>query len=998
MDFRFLLLLLCFFLSGFAALLYQTAWTREFAFLFGTSELAVVAVLAAYMGGLALGAAAAARFVGRLTRPVLAYGLLELGIALCALAVPLGIRLVQGLYLGIAGGLDAPPETMALSTALFHLIGSFLVLVPCTALMGATLPLLARYAVSEDEQLGPRIGILYAVNTFGAIGGTLVAAFVLLPAIGLRQTVYVGIAGNALVFVLAAILARNIGGMAPESEFLDRSTHGRFHWILPAMTLSGAVSFLYEVLWTRLLGQVLGGSTAAFASMLSSFLLGIALGSAIASRFAKTREAALTGFAVAQLGIGVLAWVAFRASESLPALAHAVGANPSAPAPGAAAAGLVLLPVTLCIGATFPFGVRLLALDAEEAASVSGRVYAWNTVGSIIGAVAAGFFLLPALGLENTALVGVVCSLLLAAAAAYFSAPRRSVLAGLAAGALVLAVAIGLPTPDRLLMHSAISGTRMAGDLLYLGVGRSATVTVVENEQGYRLLTNGLPESGIDRAHLPNPRFSETAWLSLLPTAARPETDRMLIIGLGAGRTLQAAAGTLSHIDVIELEEEVVVANRLIPRAVDPLDNPRVHLRLGDARGAMNLSDARYDAIVSQPSHPWTSGASHLYTQEFFELVDTKLEPGGIFVQWIGASFVDETLFGNLMAAMTQVFPHVHVYRPVPAALVFMASAEPIDLVRSAPRALAAAPDDFGRQGIHRVEDFFASWTLDTDGVRSLSRDLPPNTDDHNRLATRRLPPSTRAGGGVRLAELNAAFSKQDALATGALGRVDPVAVLRRLAWLGDRPRIGALAPQLSPEDRFAALGWIDFDDGRLRRAASLFARALEADPSHPSARAGLLSIGRPSDVPPGDLSGEEKAVAAANAALAAEDWSALAALDPALAKIGAAHFLFSRTTRLRSEWRIRSGDVGAAKEAVDLTDALLTRERSGPHYLLHARAAAAAGDTPRAWATLDAVATARRLPRPTVLAAMELARSLGTPPEGSQTLKRLGRVLGRRG
>lgn len=256
MDLRFILLLVCFFVSGFAALLYQTAWTREFAFLFGTSELAVVAVLAAYMGGLALGAAAAARFVGRLRRPVLAYGVLEAGIAVGALCVPLLIRIVQSIYLAVAGGLDAPPETMGLTTALFHLAGSFVVLVPCTALMGATLPLLARYAVSEDAQVGPRIGVLYAVNTLGAIAGTLVAAFVFLPEFGLRHTVYIGIAGNVIVFLAAAALARGLAGITPEGNAASAATGGRrghFHWILPAMTASGAVSFIYEVLWTSTL-------------------------------------------------------------------------------------------------------------------------------------------------------------------------------------------------------------------------------------------------------------------------------------------------------------------------------------------------------------------------------------------------------------------------------------------------------------------------------------------------------------------------------------------------------------------------------------------------------------------------------------------------------------------------------------------------------------------------------------------------------------------------
>jgi spermidine synthase len=976
--------------SGFAALLYQTAWTREFAFLFGTSELAVVAVLAAYMGGLALGAAAAARFVGRLKRPVLAYGVMELGIAICALGVPLGIRIVQGVYLAIAGGLDAPPETMSLATALIHLVGAFLVLVPCTALMGATLPLLARYAVSEDSQVGPRIGVLYAVNTLGAIGGTLVAAFVFLPEFGLRNTVFIGIAGNAVVFLAAASLARGIGGIEPESPFVHPEARRRFHWILPAMMVSGAVSFVYEVLWTRLLGQVLGGSTAAFASMLSSFLLGIALGSAVASRFAKTRESAALGFTIAQLGIGILAWVAFRASEYLPDLAHAVGAHPAAPAPGAAAAGIVLLPVTLCIGATFPFGVRLLARDAEEAATVSGRVYAWNTVGSILGAILAGFFLLPTLGLENTALVGVTTSLVLAAVAAWVSVPKRRVLVGMAGILLLFCIGVGLPTPERLLMHSAISGTRMGGELFYLGVGRSATVTVVENTDGWRLLTNGLPESGISREEFPNQRFNETAWLSLLPTAARPDVDKMLIIGLGAGRTLESAASTVSHIDVIELEEEVVTANRIIPRPVDPLDHARVHLRVGDARGAMTLSDARYDAIVSQPSHPWTSGASHLYTREFFELVHSKLEPGGIFVQWIGARFVDTELFGNLMASMTATFAHVDVYRPVSAALVFVASDEPIDLAKTAPQALSEAPEDFHRQGIHRLEDFYASWTLDTAGVRALSRGRANNTDDHNRLATRRLPPAT-ADGDRRTEKLNASFAQHDPLTADRLSRVDRVAVLRRMRWIGEAKRAERLANAIENEaDRNAAIGWMVADQNRRRLAINSFESALEKDPSNEIARAGLAAFGSADQIESIALSHAEAAIRGAHGAMSERDWTRVSEFDARLASIEPGDLLYALAVLPRIAWRNASQDPDLAKEAIALIDVLLTRERTLPNYLLRARAAAAAGEESMAWATLETIAARRGIQPGIARQALSIAQTLGEPPEKSALIQRL--------
>ncbi len=995
MDLRFLLLLVCFFLSGFAALLYQTAWTREFAFLFGTSELAVVAVLAAYMGGLALGASVAARMVRRLTRPVLAYGLLELGIAVGALCVPFLIRMVQGVYISLAGGLDAPPETMALTTAIFHLFGSFVVLVPCTALMGATLPLLARYAVSEDSQVGPRIGVLYAVNTFGAIAGTLVAAFYFLPQFGLRQTVYIGILCNGAVFLAAAALARGIAGMNADHAGSEAVSKARFHWILPAMTISGAVSFLYEVLWTRLLGQVLGGSTAAFASMLSSFLLGIALGSALASRFATTRQAAARGFAFAQLGCGTLAYLAFRAADRMPDLALAVGASPATPAPGAAAAGILLLPVTLCIGATFPFGVRLLAQDADEAASVSGRVYAWNTVGSIIGAILAGFFLLPLIGFENTALFGVVTSLTLAVVAAWVTLPRRNILVGVAAASLIGAILIGLPQPTNLLMHSAINGQRMSGSLYYLGVGRSATVTVVEDPRGWRLLTNGLPEAGVLRTEMPNFRPTETAWLSLLPTAARPETDEMLIIGLGAATTLQATASSVSSIDVIELEEEVVIANRLIPRPVNPLDDPRVSLRLGDARGAMHLTDKTYDAIVSQPSHPWTSGASHLYTREFFELTKSKLEPGGIFIQWIGQGFVDVPLFGNLMAAMRDVFEYVHVYRPVPAALVFMASDQPIDLFQSGPLAIARAPEEFAAHGIHRVEDLLASWSLSNEGVRSLAEGHPVNTDDHNRLATTRLPPTEF---NINSRTFERSLAKAEPFTTEVLSGVEPEALLRRMASNGEGNRAKRIAARLPEALAYSVKAWFAFDAGLIARSTSLFRKAVEADPSNLAARAGLIQVGGQTLVDELDirLNEVEQLVVDTQAAIAARDWDTVVALDEPLSRIAPGDLMFDFATRTRTAWRLKEGTPSRGREALVLIDELLTRQRTGESYFQRARAGSIVGDKKMAWAALQHISTGRFKNPSLAKRSLAVARDLGTPPEGSNVIDRLTQ-LGRR-
>ena len=216
----------CFFLSGLAALVYETAWTREFAAVFGSSNLAVATVLAAYMGGLAAGAALAARLAPRLRRPVLVYGLLELGIALSALAIPFAIQGSRALYVNLFGGSQGIVGAGGAPTALFYLVCSFLILLVPTSMMGATLPLLARHAVRSEDEIGRRIGGLYAVNTAGAVGGTLLAAFALIPTLGLRLTIWVAASINALVFLAAWALARSAPPLPPAAGRAAAHTRG----------------------------------------------------------------------------------------------------------------------------------------------------------------------------------------------------------------------------------------------------------------------------------------------------------------------------------------------------------------------------------------------------------------------------------------------------------------------------------------------------------------------------------------------------------------------------------------------------------------------------------------------------------------------------------------------------------------------------------------------------------------------------------------------------
>jgi len=982
LDARFLLILLCFFLSGFAALLYETAWAREFAFVFGTSELAVVSVLAAYMAGLAAGAAAAARFVARVRRPVLVYGLLELGIAASALAVPWGIRAALWLQTVSVGGQQAPPDEASVFGAFFYVVCSFAILMVPTGLMGATLPLLARHAVRREDEIGRRVGALYAINTAGAVAGALATGFVLLPTLGLRLTIYAGAATNALVFCAASALARR--APAPAAAPAGRpSGLPRHHWVLPLAALSGAVSFTYEVIWMRLLGQLLGGSIQGFATMLASFLLGIAIGSAVAARLARDSARAGRGFALAQLGVAALSLAAFAAVDWLPEVASRIGAGRSGShAANALIAISGLLPGALCIGATFPFAVRLLARGEADAAAAAARVYAWNTVGAISGALASGFFLLPALRFAATLGVAAGVNLALALAAACLVRPRLRAVAGIAAAGLALLLVFPPATPWALLRYRNRTAN-WEGPVVHYGVGRSSTVMLFDEGSSWRLTANGLPEARIDRVRLVPDQHLTSRWLGLLPVLLRPEARSMLIVGLGGGLAVAAVPSTVEKLHAIELEREVVRAHeRVAPLRDDsPVFDPRVELIVNDARGALQLTNARYDAIVSQPSHPWTAGASHLYTREFFALVSEHLETDGVFVQWMGLNFVDAALLRSLVATLLEVFPHVCVFHPVGGAVLFAASHEPLEPGTAPTRALAAAPAHFARFGLRVTEDVVASWALAPEAARRFAAGAAVNTDDRNQLATRSAGLGARALGSERGSRLLANYDPLRSLDS----EHDPIYLVRHLAANDKTRRAMRLAASLTQTaERLTALGWAKKSRDP-RDAAQHFRRALERDPMAASARFGLLSARRRA-VEAGDaeslalaapLEGVAAAVVAGWRLAAAKDWAALRALEPTLGAAEPRDPSYLDALALRVQWRASSEDAGLRAEAPEIATQLLGGNNRPRHLVLGARAYAAAGRHGEALALLDLLSRSQHRQRASDDAARAVLESL---------------------
>ncbi len=982
--------IVCFVLSGFAALLYQTAWMRQFSVVFGTSELAVTTVLSAYMAGLALGAAIAGRFVDRITRPVLVYGLLEAGVALSALAVPLLLALANVLYVGTLGSQPEPPDASGMGQSLFYLIVAFIVLAIPTGCMGATLPMLTKYVVRSKEQIGPRVGMLYAFNTVGAVGGTVTAGFVLVPALGLTGTVWVGVFVNFIVFVIAAMLARSMApARIPDAERTEAPAveenlvtvrsgfvfTGSF-WILPLMLISGANTFTYEVLWTRLLGHILGGSIAAFSTMLASFLGGIAIGSAIAAKLSKNAQVALTGFVIAQGGIAVTSLIIYEFLYILiPENAGLRGNVPLAMA--------VLLPATLFVGATFPFAVRILAKDKTDAAPASARVYAWNTFGAIAGATIAGFILIPLLKYEGAIQLAVTlnAALALAASLLIFERQYRTVLvAGIGLAVVVLVYRPELP--EAILRTSPMT-SEAGGEIRFYEVGRSATVLILEEDGYFNLRTNGLPEASTNLKGAP-PYQHNQHLLSTVPVLARPDARQMLIVGFGGGVAVEGVPPSVKSIDVIELEPKVIDANRFVApeRQVDPLADDRVRVVVNDARSALALTSKRYDAIVSQPSHPWTAGASHLYTHEFISLAKDHLNPGGVFLQWMNTEFITRSLLESLCATLLDVYAYLRIYQWESGVLFFLGSDQPLDIERNLSmtgRPLRDYPVHYLEKGIGSVEDVLTALAMDEENVRRFARSAPLLTDNFNRMAT----------------ESAAAMERGDTLTFGEVvdlslpydprlqsdswvhrdfpGYLNFAYIAERLEKAGFKRHAVDLANTLedvgSPE-YLMLIGMGLNRQGEEQESQRVLLSAYRANPKNRQTRFALL---RPwlnrleLDSTPEyvkeiaqSVSGSEAAVLAGWKAAALQDWERLIELDPELARVRPTDQWYLESVKLRADWRIKVTTPGyqprLAREATRLIDNAISIFRDPDFYSMRIAAAFVAGDA------IDVIETARRL------------------------------------
>jgi spermidine synthase len=768
--------------SGATSLVYETLWERQLQLVVGTSQVAVVTVLASFMAGLAAGGFLAGRVADRVRRPLYAYAALEGFIGLYALAFPLVLGAVEPLYLSFWRALEPSP----LVFAVFQFLMLGLALLPPTLCMGATLPLLARFATADGSaEAGQQVGRLYGANTLGAVVGVGMAGFVLLPNLGLQLTTFTTAAGNVLLCGAALALGAWAGPLdAPSTaEASPGAAPARVPGWMRALGglafLAGLSSLIYEVAWFRLMVLTLGGSAYAFSTMLLSFLLGLGSGGWVGGHLADRAYArggpagALRLAAGLQLGVAAIAWLMMWTWNELPwwfvALYDAVESAPGYlwPAKVLLAIG-ILVPPTLLMGMSFPVLVRAATTDLGAVGGTVGRVYGWNTVGAILGALAGGLLLLPNIDIRGTSLFALslnfVAALLAwrAAAAAAGARPNLGLQVGAAFGA---AGVVGLvftfkPPWEPLLMTAGMykyvsdlspENRTRAGvyafavepyNLLFYDEGLSSVVTVAQGKDSENiwLANNGKVDASTE-IDLPT-----QVLVAHLPFVFEPEAKEVLVIGLASGIT----AGSVrlhtgpSSIEIVELEPAIVEASHFFDAHNHrPLADPRVRLIANDGRNHLVLQpEGRYDLIVSEPPNPWLTGVSNLFTHEFFVMGKSKLKPGGVWSQWVQMYGMDREDLRSLLRTFSEVYPHVHLFSTIEDAdLVLVGSDEPLDLRVDTLQAMLDRDVDVALD-LQQVdcatpEDILTRHQMNRDGILAFAGTAERNTDDNMRIEYR---------------------------------------------------------------------------------------------------------------------------------------------------------------------------------------------------------------------------------------------------------------------
>jgi len=701
----FIILTIILFFSGAYSLIYQIAWVRFLTLLLGSTTMGITTVVASFMGGLAIGSWMASKYLIDKEKPLKIYALLEFIIALTALVTPL---MFNWAFASLPALLQKFGDANYSIFILRILFSAFIMLVP-TVCMGAALPVLGKYLQQYTNLAERRITIIYGLNTLGAAAGCLVSGYYLLPAIGLINTIYLTAAANALLPAAILLLpkisseerkndesSKKAKQQRSADEFTfkgDSLSAGTRNIILLISAIVGFTGLASELVWTRLIVLSVGGSIYAYSTILAVYLffygVGAALGGAslkyIAIRFGvRAYEVSRIIFFSLLLLIPLATTISIAVANFLPdyfirnfnieTTSSAYGLFFSQLFP----AIMLMSAATMLSGIFFSYGLFMMKQCTDNPAANTSYFYTWNTVGGIIGTVAAAFLLIPYLGLDVTLRLTSTLLIIAGIISAYamnYKKFKSFLITGLISSSIVWFV---IPAIDRAAITAGAGintpKIRLNPDVLKLGVGKiykkemdiiyyrdgfTATITVAKNSYTGELSikTNGKGD-GSSYTDMPTQKL-----LGHFPALFHPDPETACVIGYGTGTTVGSMAMYPDiNVDAVEIEPAVIeAADFMKTYNNDPLSRKNVDMHLTDGRLHLQRSTGRYDLILSEPSNPWISGVSDLFTIEFYILGHKALTEDGVFGQWIHMYHLQPEALQLVFRTFQKVFPETYM-------------------------------------------------------------------------------------------------------------------------------------------------------------------------------------------------------------------------------------------------------------------------------------------------------------------------------------------------
>jgi len=738
--------------SGCAALIYEIIWFQLLQLVIGSSAISLGLLLAAYMGGLCLGSAALPRVVSPRYHPLRVYAVLELGIGILGIGALFGVPLIARLYLaGVSEGLVG---------VVVRGIVAGVCLLPPTLLMGASLPAIARWTEANRDGVS-WLGYLYSANIAGAVLGCLLAGFYLLRVHDMRVATYAAAAINLGVALLGlALAARWQHRQAPDSAlpYARRAPGAALVYIV--IGLSGLSALGAEVVWTRQLSLLLGATVYTFSIILAVFLAGLWAGSTAGSWMARRTAQPATALALCQISLGVaIAWTAYTLAHSLPywPVDPWLSLNPWFNFElDLARCVWTVLPATLLWGASFPLALAAAAAPGEDPGRLSGEVYAVNTAGSIVGALAFTLVFIPAFGTaaSEQLLIGTAALSSVAAALSMRgisgARPLRVALGAIAVLALTWTVS---DVPWQMIAY----GRRFApiiraedlfdranpSTVLFRGEGINSSVVITERAGQRHFYVSGKAEASTAPLDMRLERM-----MGHLPALVHRDPRSVLIVGFGAGVT----AGSfipypdLQRILICELEPLIPPAStQFFGKQNNWVANDRrTHIVYDDARHFVFTTKEKFDVITTDPIHPWVKGTYTLYSKQYYELVKSHLNPGGAVAQWLPIYDSDLETVKTELATFFDVFPNGTVWsnnvKGEGYDLVLLGTAEPTalnvdDLQRRLDGAgYLAVSQSLAEVGFHSAVDVLAAYAGRAEELRPLLVNAPINEDLNMRL------------------------------------------------------------------------------------------------------------------------------------------------------------------------------------------------------------------------------------------------------------------------